>query len=101
MRRSKLEIVAAILQACLLPRGKTRIMCKVRLNFTQANDYLSQLTSRGLLSQKNGKYKTTEKGREFISSYNHLGAIIGIPQPSLTGKKALSLLAPANRKLPF
>ena len=98
MRRSKLEIVADILQACLVPRGKTRIMCKVRLNFRHATDYLSHLTSLGLLSKKDGKYKTTDKGRQFISTYNHLGEIIGITRPSLAGMKALRLLAPAKRK---
>jgi predicted transcriptional regulator len=98
MRRSRFEIVADILQACLVPRGKTRIMCKVKLNFTQANEYLSQLTSLGLLSQEKGKYKTTDKGRQFISAYNHLGEIIGIPELSLTRVKALSPLAPAKRR---
>jgi predicted transcriptional regulator len=97
MRRSKLEIVADILQVCLVPRGKTRIMCNARLNFTHATDYLRQLTSLGLLSQKNGKYKTTDKGRQFISAYNHLGEIIGIRPSSLAGMKALSPLAPAKR----
>jgi predicted transcriptional regulator len=96
MNRSKFEIMADIMQTCLLPRGKTRIMCKVKLNFTQANAYLSQLTSLGLLSKENGKYETTEKGRQFISAYNHLGKIIGIPEQSLTGMKVLSSLAPAN-----
>jgi predicted transcriptional regulator len=98
MRRSRFEIVADILQACLVPRGKTRIMCKVKLNFTQANEYLSQLTSLGLLSQEKGKYKTTDKGRQFISAYNHLGEIIGIPELPLTRMKALSPLAPAKRR---
>jgi predicted transcriptional regulator len=98
MKRSRFEIVADIVYACLLPRGKTRIMCKVRLNFTQANDYMSQLTSRGLLSQENSKYVTTDKGRQFISAYNHLGEIIGISKPSLTGMKVLSPLARVNRR---
>jgi len=97
MRRSRFEIVADVMQACLVPRGKTRIMCKVKLNFTQANAYLSQLTSLGLLSKTSGKYKTTEKGRQFISAYNHLGAIIGIPELSLTGTKDLNPLASAKR----
>jgi len=98
IKRSRFEIVADIVYACLLPRGKTRIMCKVRLNFTQANDYLSQLTSLGLLSQENDKYVTTDKGRQFISTYNHLGEIIGISKPSLTGMKVLSPLTTANRR---
>jgi predicted transcriptional regulator len=41
MNRSRFEIMADIMQACLLPRGKTRLMCIVKLNFTQANEYLS------------------------------------------------------------
>jgi predicted transcriptional regulator len=98
MRRSRFEIVADVMQTCLVPRGKTRIMCKVKLNFTQANAYLSQLTSLGLLSKENGKYKTTEKGRQFILAYNHLGEIIGIPELSLTEMKALSPLASAKRR---
>ena len=98
MRRSRFEIVADILQTCLSPQCKTRVMCKVKLNFTQANEYLSQLTSLGLLSQEKRKYKTTDKGRRFISAYNHLGEIIGIPHLSLTRMKALSPLAFTHRR---
>jgi predicted transcriptional regulator len=98
MRRSRFEIVADILQTCLSPRRKTRIMCKVKLNFTQANEYLSQLTSLGLLSQDKGKYKTTAKGRRFILAYNRLGEIIGMPHLSLSGMKALSPLAFIHRR---
>jgi predicted transcriptional regulator len=98
MRRSKFEIVADIMQACLSPRGKTRIMCKVKLNFAQANEYLSQLTSLGLLSHEKGKYVTTEKGRQFISTYYSLREIIGIPESSLTRMKVLSSFGPAKRR---
>ena len=84
------------MQACLVPRGKTRIMCKVKLNFTQASDYLAQLTSLGLLSCRKGKYVTTEKGRQFISAYNQLGEIIGAPLPSLTGMKTLHSFGSGN-----
>jgi predicted transcriptional regulator len=96
MNRSRFEIMADIMQACLLPRGKTRIMCIVKLNFTQANEYLSQLTSLGLLSKEKGKYGTTVKGRQFISAYNRLGEIIGIPEPSPTGMKVFPI-ASASR----
>jgi predicted transcriptional regulator len=87
------------MQACLVPRGKTRIMCKVKLNFTQASDYLNRLTSLGLLSRRKGKYITTDKGRQFISAYNQLGEIIGTPLPSLTGMQALHSFGSGN--LPF
>ena len=85
MRRSRFEIVADISQTCISPRRKTRIMCEVKLNLMQANEYLSQLTSLGLLFQEKDKYKTTDKGRRFISAYNRLGEIIGVP-PSVTDR---------------
>ena len=98
MKRSRFEIIAGIMQACLVPRGKTRVMCKVKLNFTQANEYLDHLTSLGLLSKEKGKYTTTEKGRQFITAYNQLGEIIGVPLPSLTGMQALRYFGSANRR---
>ncbi len=78
VNRSRFEIMADILQACLVPRRKTRVLCKVKLSFMQVNEYLGQLTSVGLLSKEKGKYETTDKGRQFISAYNCLGEIIGV-----------------------
>ena len=98
MNRSRFEIMADLMQTCLMPQGKTRIMCKVKLNFTQVNEYLTQLTSLGLLSKEKGKYVTTDKGRRFISAYNRLGEIMGIPNLSLTGMRVLSPLTPAKRR---
>ena len=80
------------MESCLLPRGKTRIMCKVNLNFAQANVYLSQLTSLGLLSKDADKYATTDKGRQFMTAYHNLGKIIGMPEPLLTEMKVLNSL---------
>ena len=97
VNRSRFEIMADILQACCLPRGKTRIMCKVKLNFTQANEYLTQLTSVGLLSKVNGKYGITTKGHEFIAAYNRLGEIMGISNLSLRGMKVLTPLSRDKR----
>jgi DNA polymerase elongation subunit (family B) len=54
------------------------------LSFTQTNSYLSLLTSLRLLSQTNSKYETTDKGRQFLSTYNELGRITGMPAPTLT-----------------
>ncbi len=79
MKRSRFEITAGIVADCLLPRGKTHIMYKGNLSFSQTNAYLALLISQGLLSQENGKYETTEKGRKFISAYNDLGKIVGAP----------------------
>ena len=98
LNRSRFEIIADVLQACLLPRGKTRILRKVKLNSSQANEYLTQLASLGLLSRAEGRYETTEKGREFLSAYSYLGEIIGIPAVPLSAMKVFNPLASAKHK---
>ncbi len=90
MNRSKYEIIASIVQNCLSPRGKTYIMYKSSLSFAQANAYVNLLISIGLLAQQNGKYETTDKGRQFISAYNNLGKIMGLPAPSITRMSVFS-----------
>jgi predicted transcriptional regulator len=89
-KRSRYEIMAGIMQDCLLPRCKTHIMYKGNMSFTQINAYLSMLISLGLLSQVDGKYETTDRGRQFISAYNSLGEIMGKPSPLLTGMRVFS-----------
>jgi predicted transcriptional regulator len=96
--RSRYEIMAGIVQNCLSPRRKTHIMYKNSLSFAQTNAYLSLLISLGLLTQQNSEYETTDKGRQFISAYNHLGEIMGIPALSITGMSVFSSYsAPTNR----
>jgi predicted transcriptional regulator len=90
MNRSRHEIIASIVQNCLSPRGKTYIMCKSSMSFAQANAYLNLLISLGLLARENGKYETTDKGRQFISAYNNLGRIMGLPAPSITRMSVFS-----------
>jgi len=65
-------------------------MYKGNMSFTQINAYLSLLVSLGLLSQVDGKYETTDRGRQFISAYNSLGEIMGKPVPLLTGMRVFS-----------
>jgi predicted transcriptional regulator len=90
MNRSKYEIIAGIVQNCLSPRRKTHIMYTNSLSFAQTNAYLNLLISLGLLTQVGGEYETTNKGRQFISAYNNLGRIMGLPAPSATGMSFFS-----------
>jgi len=89
MNRSRYEIIAGIVQNCLSPRRKTHIMYKNSMSFAQTNAYLSLLVSLGLLTQQNGNYETTDKGRQFLSAYNNLGEIMGTHAPSTTGNEYL------------
>jgi len=53
-------------------------MYKGNLSLPQTNA-LSLLISQKLLLQKDGRYETTNRGRQFLSAYDQLEKIIGMP----------------------
>ncbi|KUJ93483.1 MULTISPECIES: winged helix-turn-helix domain-containing protein [Archaeoglobus] len=77
MRRSKIEIMAEILQTC---SGNgvniTKIVYRVNLNSKVAQDYINCLLKEGFIEPvtdgKRTKYRTTEKGREFIQKFSEI-----------------------------
>ncbi|WP_290724939.1 winged helix-turn-helix domain-containing protein [Archaeoglobus sp.] len=77
MKRSKVEIVAEILQIC---SGNgvniTKIVYKANLNSKVAQDYVNCLLREGfiesVLDGKRTKYRTTGKGREFIKKFREI-----------------------------
>ncbi len=68
MKRTKEEIVVKILETCLMESSKTHIVYKSNLNFSIAAQYLDILTNNGLIAAIDGKYKTTEKGKEILAT---------------------------------
>lgn len=79
MRRGKYEIISDILDNARNPKTKTSIVYGANLSFEQAGKYLDMLIQNGLMekiAEKNTKYKTTEKGREFVQGYNELENIV-------------------------
>lgn len=69
MRRSKEEIIAAILEVCLTGVNKTAIVHKCNLNFNLASTYLNSLVEKGFISVTEHPcktYKTTDKGKEIL-----------------------------------
>jgi predicted transcriptional regulator len=76
--RSRTDIVATILEAANGGATKTRIMYKAYLSYAQLKEYLSVLTENGLLDYEEGelKYKTTEKGIRFMSTYDQIGHMV-------------------------
>ncbi len=56
------------------------------LSFFQLEKYLNLLTSSNLLEEKNYRkreYKTTEKGKEFISLYEEIESILNFSDNKL------------------
>ena len=76
-KRDRVEIIAEILDLCLEPRSKTRVMYGTNLSWKMLQNYLSHLQERGLLETQNNstKYLTTERGRDFVEKWKELKAL--------------------------
>ena len=70
--------MATILDAANGGATKNLIMYKAYLSYAQLKEYLSGLTENGLLDheERELKYKTTEKGIHFVSTYDQIGQIV-------------------------
>lgn len=78
-RRGTVKIIVDILEIALKGAMKTEIVYKANLNFKIVQKYLDFLIKKGLMSvssNKRKKYKTTEKGREFIKRYKEAFELI-------------------------
>ena len=75
-RRGKLEIIADILLVAMKGAKKTEMVYKAKINFRRIEKYLSYLVENGLIEHTNGKYKTTEKGKEFLRDYQNVKQLI-------------------------
>ena len=77
MNRSRMEIIAIILSLARSGAKKTHLLYGSNLSVSNYNKYLKELLESGLLKEKNenGKrlYRTTNKGKEFLSNYYNLG----------------------------
>ena len=72
-RRSRLDIIAEILDAALDGAVKTRIMYRVSVNFVQFNEYVKFLLRAKLIDSTRRKkrivYKTTGKGKLLLHRF--------------------------------
>ena len=69
-RRDWSRIFAEVLDLCIKPQAKTRVMQDVNLSYRQAQRYLSQLLRLDLLrTHRGGMFVTSEKGFRFLQKY--------------------------------
>jgi len=71
-RRDRHDIVLDILKIARGGKRKTQIMYRARLSYGQLKAYLGLLNDKGLLESNNGFYHTTDKGLEFIRTYEEI-----------------------------
>jgi predicted transcriptional regulator len=78
-KRSKDQIIANILSACLgAGANKTRIVYQVNMNFHTINPHLDLLIEKALLDVVQGSpvlYKTTHRGEKALESLRQIEAI--------------------------
>jgi predicted transcriptional regulator len=77
LKRSKIEIKAAILETCKEPQTMTDLLAKVGWFGGYYAQYVRELTQKGLLKAEGQKrlgkkYQTTEKGLLWLNTYKQL-----------------------------
>ena len=75
-RRGRIEITADILSVAREDAKKTQIVYKANLNFKRVEAYLPYLVDKGLIENRGGIYKTTEKGKEFLHNYKKMKELL-------------------------
>ncbi len=75
-RRGRLDILAEILSHCQQPKTKTSIMYNNNLNYSQLKNNIDILTLQNLLSKKENKYVTTQKGFRFLELFVQLNDLL-------------------------
>jgi predicted transcriptional regulator len=71
-RRSKFDIVIAILDVVSGGATKTKIVYKANLNFNLATKYLDLLLERGLVRTNSRRYEITDEGKVFLEKAKEL-----------------------------
>ncbi len=91
-RRDRLGILAEIMETAKTKQGKTKIMYKVNLSFSQVNEYLAFLVEMGFIrfQKESGKkcYETTSKGYNYVDNYVEMSQLLAKKQlqaPMITG----------------
>jgi len=83
--RSRIDIIANILQAANDGAKKTHIMYQCNLSFRQLHAYLDFLVDMGFLESITSKtenqgdsllFETSRKGKAFIQAYHNLKALL-------------------------
>ncbi len=75
--RGAIDITADILALCSTWNKRTKIMYKANLSHQMLKFYLWHLVELGLLEESQDmKFKTTEKGRTFLSHYRQMTKLL-------------------------
>jgi len=71
-RRTKFDIVIAILDVVSGGATKTKIVYKANLNFNLATKYLDLLLEKGFVRTNSSRYEMTDEGKVFLEKAKEL-----------------------------
>ena len=71
-RRSKFDLVIAILEVVSGGATKTKIVYKANLNFNLPTKYLDFLLKKGFVRTDGSRYEITEEGKTFLKKAKEL-----------------------------
>jgi predicted transcriptional regulator len=80
--RGKMQILASMIELCTMgQKRKTHIIYKSNLSGKQGQHYIDVLLTKGLIIRDlsddiSGVYRTTQKGREYLSHYHKMMELI-------------------------
>ena len=66
IKRDRLDIMLSILEIARVPIKKTHILYRANVNYQQLVKYLTLLEELGMITNNNGIYLITDKGRMFL-----------------------------------
>jgi len=75
-RRTRLELLVEVLQACIKPAMKTEILYKVRAIHTILSQVLSEAHRKSLVNKSRNRYHITAKGLSFLNKWQELQAFL-------------------------
>ncbi len=80
--RSRIEIMATILEKAAQGAKKTQMMYGANLSFYQIETYIKYMVKMDFLSfsKESRLYWTTGKGKEFLKSYGKIRLLMNPPQ---------------------
>lgn len=87
--RSRVDIIAEILQAAMKGASKARLMYGAYLSYAQLQEYLEFVMQKELLIYEDGIYRLSSKGLHFLNVYDEIAEVVSLKGVPWEKKEAL------------
>jgi predicted transcriptional regulator len=97
--RSRVDIIAMLLQAASRGATKTRLMYSAYISYSQLKEYLDFLQAKELIQHEDGGqlYKLTNNGVRFLQAYQDISDLINLEDNRKLQYLRQTLVVPRQR----